>query len=58
MSKLKKLIKISKSQVTIFKITNRKGYAAICKNNLTEGRTTAQAMDRMTKALKRMGYEI
>ncbi|MFH1395731.1 MAG: hypothetical protein ABIH09_06215 [Candidatus Omnitrophota bacterium] len=58
MSKLKKLEKISKSQVTVFKIKNRKGYAAVCKENLTEGSSIVQAMDRMNKALKRMGYEI
>lgn len=34
------LKKISVSKVKIFKINNRKGYAAVCLNNLTEGNTT------------------
>lgn len=49
------LKKISVKKVKIFKIKNRKGYAAVCLNNLTEGRTTYQAYDRMLKALKRKG---
>lgn len=40
-------------KVTIFKIKNRSGYAAICKQHLTEGRSKQQAMARMAKALKR-----
>jgi hypothetical protein len=39
--------------VKIFKIRNRSGYAAIYKNNLTEGRSAAEAYDRMVKAAKR-----
>ena len=54
----KVLRKISRSKVKIFKITNRRGYAAICQNNLTEGSTAYQAYDRMVKALKRTGYEL
>ncbi len=46
-------MRIAGKQVKIFKIKNRKGYAALCDNHLTEGRTTQQAYDRMTKALKR-----
>lgn len=53
-----KLKKVPRSQVKIFKIRNRKGYAVICKDNLTEGGTKNQAVDRMNKALKRMGYVI
>lgn len=49
------LKKISVKKIKIFKISNRKGYAAICFNNLTEGKTTYQAYDRMLKALKRKG---
>lgn len=49
---------VPKAQVNIFKIRNRKGYAVICKDNLTEGKTTSQAIDRMNKALKRMGLTI
>lgn len=39
--------------VKIFKIKNRKGYAAICCDNLTEGSTVNQALERMEKAHKR-----
>lgn len=34
---------VGASKVTIFKIHNRRGYAAICLGNLTEGRTPAEA---------------
>jgi hypothetical protein len=40
-------------KIKLFKIKNRHGYAAICNNHLTEGRTSEQAKDRMLKALKR-----
>lgn len=58
MAKEKKLKKVMKSQVTTFKIKNRKGYAVICKNNLTEGGSLKLAIDRMNKALKRIGYTL
>lgn len=45
--------KISKSQVKVFKIKNRRGYAAICCDNLTEGSSVSQALERMNKALRR-----
>ncbi|MFH1093479.1 MAG: hypothetical protein V1739_04895 [Candidatus Omnitrophota bacterium] len=54
----KPLRKISPMQVRIFKIVNRRGYAAISLNNLTEGTTANQAYGRMIKALKRHGYEL
>ena len=50
-----KLRKVSRSKVKTFKIKNRKGHAVTCMNNLTEGRTVAQALTRMNKALKRNG---
>ena len=50
--------KISHKSVKIFKIANRKGYGALCMNNLTEGLTSAQAYRRMVKAVKRKGYEL
>lgn len=53
-----KLKKVSKSEVKTFKIKNRKGFAIVCKNNLTEGRTVAQAASRMNKALKRTGHTL
>ncbi|MFC1708575.1 hypothetical protein ACFL2J_00750 [Candidatus Omnitrophota bacterium] len=46
-------MKILGSQVKIFKIKNRRGYAALCDNHLTEGSNSQQAADRMVKALKR-----
>ncbi len=55
-NKKKALKKISGSKMQTFKIRNRKGFAAICMNNLTEGATLNLAMARMDKALKRMGY--
>ena len=39
--------------IKIFKIKNRKGYAAVCANHLTEGKTPLEARDRMEKALRR-----
>ena len=45
---------VSAKDVKMFRIANRKGYAAICKDNLTEGQTPYQAYLRMNKALKRM----
>jgi len=46
-------VRIEGKSVSVFKIRNRKGYAAICCNNLTEGRTSQEACSRMQKALKR-----
>jgi hypothetical protein len=46
-------MKIRNCQVNIFKIKNRKGYAAVCCSRLTEGRTVEQAYDRMVKAMRR-----
>jgi hypothetical protein len=52
----KKLKKLSAGKVCLFKIANRRGYAAVCMKNLTEGRNADQALARMGKALKRAGY--
>jgi hypothetical protein len=41
------------SNITVFKIKNRSGYAAICKEHLTEGKSKEEALARMAKALKR-----
>ncbi len=54
----KNLKKLSSSKVTIFKIKNRRGFAAVSLNNLTEGNTPVQAFARMAKAVKRLGYEL
>lgn len=47
-------MEIDKQQVTIFKIKNRQGYAAICADCLTEGKTSQEAFDRMVKAIRRI----
>jgi len=54
MAKILKPMK--KSAVKVFRIKNRRGYAAICKEHLTEGRSVVQTLQRMQKALKRSGY--
>jgi len=40
-------------KIRLFRIKNRRGYAAICDSHLTEGETPAVARARMAKALKR-----
>ena len=57
-SKNASLRKINASKVTIFKIQNRGGYAAICMNNLTEGKTPQEAFRRLIHPLRRMGFEL
>lgn len=44
---------LTQKAITVFKIKNRSGYAAICEEHLTEGVTEAEAIDRMNKALDR-----
>jgi len=46
-------MRIGAKFVKIFKIKNRRGFAAISSNHLTEGRTRQQAVSRMEKALRR-----
>ncbi|MBF0493843.1 MAG: hypothetical protein HQL28_01780 [Candidatus Omnitrophica bacterium] len=58
MAKKVELKKMSRSAVKVFKIKNRRGYAAICMDNLTEGASVDMALARMNKAVKRMGYVI
>jgi len=41
-------------EVRIFKIKNRRGYAAVCDDCLTEGGTAQEAHERMLKALRRI----
>jgi hypothetical protein len=50
-------MKIRLSKIKTFKIKNRRGYAAIFANHLTEGASGAQAVDRMVKALRRSGIQ-
>ena len=45
---------MAKNKITVFKIKNRSGYAAICKEHLTEGKSKVEAINRMVKALKRI----
>ena len=54
----KQLRKLSAGKVAIFKIKNRRGYAAISMNNLTEGHTPVEAFHRMAKAVKRAGFAL
>jgi hypothetical protein len=46
-------MRIGKNKVKIFRIKNRRGFAAICASHLTEGRSVEQAYDRMVKAIRR-----
>jgi len=46
-------MKVCGKSVKVFKIKNRRGYAALCNNHLTEGSTPGLACERMGKALKR-----
>lgn len=39
--------------ITVFKVKNRRGYAAIFQEHLTEGDTENEALERMVKALRR-----
>ena len=52
------LRKLRLKEVTIFRIANRKGYAAVARKHLTEGRTVYQAYSRLVKACRRHGYEL
>jgi len=46
-------MRIGGQSAKVFKMKNRRGYAAICGRHLTEGATVSQACDRMHKALRR-----
>lgn len=54
----KALKQLPSNRVTIFKLENRRGYAALALRHLTEGRSPQEAFTRMTKAMKRSGYEL
>ena len=47
-------MKIGDRNVKIFKMKNRKGYAALCDDCITEGKTKMEAYDRMVKAIRRI----
>lgn len=51
-------MRITAKKIKIFKIKNRKGYAGVCCDCLTEGKTTYQVYDRMLKALRRGGITV
>jgi len=44
---------MAQKKITVFKIKNRSGYAAICSEHLTEGKSREEALARLNKALKR-----
>ena len=58
MAKKRTLKPVPRTKVKIFRIANRKGYAALCCQNLTEGGTPFKAYCRMQKAVKRMGFRL
>jgi hypothetical protein len=45
-------------RVTIFKVKNRRSYAAVALGNLTEGNSPSQAFNRLLHPLRRMGYAL
>lgn len=49
---------VSLNKVKMIDVVNRRGFACICQNNLTEGDTLLQAYERMRKAIKRGGSEL
>ena len=51
-------MKIGKMNIKIFKMKNRRGYAAVCNGCLTEGSTKIQAYERMEKAIRRVNRKI
>jgi len=46
-------MEVKRQDIRIFKVKNRRGYAAVYADHLTEGDTEQEALDRMQKALKR-----
>lgn len=55
--KAKALKALPARDITIFKIANRAGYAAIARNCLTEGGSIPVAYARLIKACRRKGLE-
>ena len=51
-------VKLNVKQVVAFKIANRRGYATIVRNILTEGRSIPQAYSRLMKAARSRGFEL
>ena len=46
------------SSIRMFKIANRRGYAAVAQHHLTEGSTPLQAYERLRKACRRSGLAL
>ncbi len=46
--------RIGHLKVEIFKIQNRAGFAAVCSDCLTEGKSKEEAFERMVKAVRRI----
>ncbi|MFA5196539.1 MAG: hypothetical protein WC330_01510 [Candidatus Omnitrophota bacterium] len=51
-------MEIGARRIKIFRIKNRRGYACIFSNHLTEGKSVVEAYDRMIKALRRSGIKV
>ncbi|MDD4954887.1 MAG: hypothetical protein PHP17_02475 [Candidatus Omnitrophica bacterium] len=49
---------IDARRLKMFKIKNRRGYACIFSNHLTEGKSVVEAYDRMLKALRRSKIQV
>ena len=50
-------VKIGHLKVEVFKIKNRQGFAAVCYDCLTEGKTENEAYQRMVKAVRRVSKD-
>ncbi|OGV62028.1 MAG: hypothetical protein A2498_01715 [Lentisphaerae bacterium RIFOXYC12_FULL_60_16] len=53
-----RMTKLGLRDIVCFRIANRKGYATLARNHLTEGRTLIQAYARLIKACRRHGLEL
>jgi hypothetical protein len=56
--KAKAMRRLSVRTVVAFKIANRRGYATVCRNHLTEGASIVRAYARLVKACRRSGYDL
>ena len=56
--KARALKKLGLRDITVFKLANRRGFAAIARNCLTEGRSEAHACSRLAKACRRRGFAL
>ncbi len=51
-------MKIGRKSVKVFKMKNRRGFAAVCSDCVTEGASKNEAFDRMVKAISRVERKI